>query len=479
MTTQYTTWIIGALVALVAIAAATHAILTKRQVSSSLAWVGLILLSPLVGAVLYALFGINRVRRTATARRSGTPQYVASRGGAGPADLLIDAELPPHFRYLKEIGRIGDRAERPLLPGNRIIPLVDGDSAYPAMLRAIDGAETSVALATYIFDNDVAGRAFHHALRSAVKRGVQVRVLIDDVGARYSLPPMTVALRRSRVPVARFMPALLHWRMPYFNLRNHRKILVVDGVIGFTGGMNIRAGTWLEKDPSHPIRDLHFRVEGPVVAEFQEVFAEDWAFSTGERLSGGEWFPDLEPRGSTLARGISDGPDIDFEQLSNIILGAITSARSHIFIQTPYFIPDATMVTVLGLAAMQGVEVSIVIPEKNNLILVQWASAAHFGTLLEFGCRIFLSPPPFDHSKLMSVDGGWSLIGSANLDPRSLQLNFEFNVECYDPDLARQLEELHLSRRAAAREVTLEEVQGRPVSVKLRNGVARLASPFL
>jgi cardiolipin synthase A/B len=477
--TQYSTLLIGFAVALIAVAAAIHAILTKRQVSSALAWVALILLSPLIGAVLYALLGINRIRRTATARRSGTPQYVASRGAAAPSDSLIEAELPPSFRYLKEVARIGDRAERPLLPGNRVFPLIDGDAAYPAMLEAINHAQKSVALATYIFDNDAAGKAFHHALRSAVRRGVEVRVLIDDVGARYSLPPMTLALRRSGVPVARFMPALLHWRMPYFNLRNHRKILVLDGTVGFTGGMNIRAGTWLRTEPTHPVRDLHFRVEGPVVVEMQEVFAEDWAFSTGERLSGEAWFPRLEPRGRTLARGISDGPDIDFEQLLNIVLGAITSARSHIFIQTPYFIPDATMVTVLGLAAMQGVEVSIIIPEKNNLVLVEWASAAHWRPLLECGCRIFLSPPPFDHSKLMTIDGGWSLIGSANLDPRSLQLNFEFNVECYDPELAGHLEALYRERRASAREVTLDEVTRRPVSVKLRNGVARLASPFL
>jgi cardiolipin synthase A/B len=467
-------------VAAMAVAASVHAILTKRNVGSAVAWVGLIWLSPVVGPLLYAVLGINRIRRAATARRSGTPRYEATRAAAEPANLLIERSLPPHLHYLTEITRVGDRAaERPVLPGNAVTALIDGDAAYPAMLEAISAAQHSVTLATYIFDSDRAGRAFHQALRAAVRRGIEVRVLIDDVGARYSLPPMTLALRRSGVPAARFMPALLHWRMPYFNLRSHRKILVVDGRVGFTGGMNIREGNWLETDPSHPVRDIHFRIEGPVVGEMQEVFAEDWAFSTGERLGGDAWFPELSPRGETLARGISDGPDIDFEKLQTIILGALSSARSHVSIQTPYFVPDETLTTMLGLAAMRGVRVSILAPERSNLTLVQWASEAHWVPLLERGCRIFLGPPPFDHSKLMIVDGAWTLIGSANLDPRSLQLNFEFNVECYDPALAGRIEAHYLERRAAAREVTLEEVRSRPLGVKLRNGVARLASPYL
>jgi len=477
---QFGPLILAVSIALIAAAASVHVILTKRNVSSAVAWVGLIWLSPLLGAGLYALLGINRIQRRASELRSGTPRFRGTRERALPAERLIREEMPAEYHYLADVGELADRAvERPVLSGNRVTPLVNGDEAFPAMLAAIEGAERSVTLATYIFDNDAAGRAFHHALRSAVRRGVEVRVLIDDVGARYSLPPMTLALRRSRVPVGRFMPALMHWRMPYFNLRNHRKILVVDGRIGFTGGMNIRVGAWHSKHPTHPIRDLHFRMEGPVVAEMQEVFAEDWAFTTRELLQGESWFPALKPCGPTLARGISDGPDVDFDKLPTIILGALTSARSHVFIQTPYFIPDPTLTAVLGLAAMRGVEVSILIPEKNNLVLVQWASAAHWGPLLERGCRIHLAPSPFDHSKMMLVDGAWALVGSANLDPRSLQLNFEFNVECYDPALAAQLELLYRERRAAAREISLVEVTSRPLGVRLRDGVARLASPFL
>jgi cardiolipin synthase A/B len=473
-------YVAGAGVAILALSASVHAILTKRQVSSAVAWIGLIWLSPLIGAILYGLLGINRIRRRATQLRSGTPRYEASRLEGRPGDDLIAESLLPSHHYLGKIARVADRAsDKPLLSGNRVTPLVDGDAAYPEMLEAIDGAERSVSLATYIFDNDQAGRAFLESLVRAVGRGVEVRILIDDVGARYSFPPTTNLLRRHGVRAARFNPALMHWRMPYFNLRNHRKILVVDGHVGFTGGMNIRAGTWLSTEPAHPIRDLHFRIDGPVVAELQEVFAEDWAFSTRERLEGNTWFPRLAPVGPTLARGISDGPDIDFEKLQTVIMSALTTARSSIHIVTPYFIPDSTMGTLLGMAAMKGVDVSIVLPERGNLVLVQWASEAHWAPLLERGCRIHLSPPPFDHSKLIVVDGVWSLVGSANLDPRSLQLNFEFNVECYDADLGKVLERFATDRIAMAREITLSEVRKRNIGVQLRNGLARLASPFL
>ncbi len=235
------------------------------------------------------------------------------------------------------------------------------------------------------------------------------------------------------MPLALFLPRWLPRVTPYANLRNHRKILVVDGRCGFTGGMNIREGHYPEVRPRHPIQDLHFRVEGPVVAHLQEAFAEDWVFCSGELLQGERWFPPLEPAGVSPVRGIADGPDEDFEKLRLTLLGALACARSSVLIVTPYFLPDAGLITALNVTALRGVAVDIVLPERNNLRLVQWASTALLWQVLEQGCWVWLSPPPFDHSKLMVVDGTWALVGSANWDPRSLRLNFEFNLECYDP----------------------------------------------
>ena len=214
------------------------------------------------------------------------------------------------------------------------------------------------------------------------------------------------------------------------------------------------------------------------MCELQETFAEDWEFCTEEQLRGEKWFPKLEPAGKIVARGILDGPDADLDKLQFAISGALSVACCRICIVTPYFLPNSAMISALNLAAMRGVEVDILIPEKNNLAYVGWAMNAGLWQLLSRGCRIWATQPPFDHSKLLIVDGAWSLIGSSNLDPRSLRLNFEFNVECYSHDFAAQLEAIFDEKKAGAREVTLESLDGRSLPVRLRDGFARLATPF-
>ena len=476
----YLTLLLSFLVAALTIVASVHAIMTRREVGTAVAWVGVIVLSPGLGALVYFLLGVNRIKRRAKERR-GTEELEYAALLPAPASLEdVRAGLGPNREHLLSIARLADNVTgRPLLPGNLVQPLVNGDEAYPAMIEAIDSAERSISLMSYIFDDDRAGKRFVEALGNARQRGVEVRVLIDAVGLRYSFPPVTGALRRAGIRVARFMPALFHWRMPYFNLRNHRKIMVVDGRIGFTGGINIREQYWQSLIGENHGDDLHFRIEGPVVAELQEAFAQDWTFTTRERLTGDAWFPPLAPAGKSLARGIADGPDVDFEKLHSTIMGALSVAREDIVVVTPYFIPDQRLQSSLMVAARRGVDVVIVLPEKVNLVLVQWASTAYWADLLEAGCRIVVTPPPFDHTKMMVVDGGWSLVGSTNLDPRSLQLNFEFNVECYDPAVAAQLCALVDDRLAIGREVTLADVRSRHFMRKFRDRLARLFSPYL
>jgi cardiolipin synthase len=216
-----------------------------------------------------------------------------------------------------------------------------------------------------------------------------------------------------------------------------------------------------------------------VVARLQEVFADDWESATGEPLQGERWFAELSEVGPVHARVVPSGPDDDFEKLRTTFLGALSCARETVRVMTPYFLPDSALISALNVAALRGVKVDILLPQRNNLRLVQWASTAELWQVLGHGCRVWLVPPPFDHTKLMLVDGVWSLIGSANWDTRSLRLNFELDVECYDPALAGSLEELVKRKLETAVPVTLADLDGRNLLYKLRDGVARLFSPYL
>jgi cardiolipin synthase len=473
-------WIILLSTGLVAALASAHVVLTKRDSRAAIGWVGVIWLTPIVGSALYVMFGVNRIHRRARQLRRKHGLTDSSRGHRHVEQEVLLQVLSDDATHLAPLSQfVSQLAHLPLLDGNRITPLTTGQAVYDEMLAAIDAAQRTVGLQTYIFDNDSCGRRFVTALEQAQARGVEVRVLIDDVGARYTFPSIKWLLRKSKIRFATFLPTLLPAQLHYTNLRSHRKILVTDGQLGFTGGLNIREGHLCEPDCRHPVQDLHFRVEGPVVAHLRETFASDWEFTTGERLDGQGWFPRLPPRGHTLARGIADGPDLDSDKIRLTILGAIGCARHSLEIITPYFLPEQPLITALNVAAMRGVSVHILLPERNNLKLVEWACMAQLWQMLQRGCRVWLTPPPFDHSKLMIVDGVWSLIGSANWDARSLRLNFEFNVECYDRDLAAELGAIIQKKRSSAREITLADVDARPTWKRLRDGVCRLALPYL
>ncbi len=456
---------------LLATLSAGHALLYKRDTRAVIAWVGLIVLVPLAGAILYWTLGVNRVRKRAIALR---PQGTAPAAGG---EAVAIAAPPPH---LAALARVGDRVGPfPLSAGNGVEVLENGDEAFPPMLEAIAAATKSVALATYIFDNDPVGERFADALVAAHERGVEVRVLVDAFGQHYSLRSMLRRLKRAGVRAAAFMPILRPGNMFSLNLRNHRKLLIVDGRDAFTGGMNIRAGNVLAVPSRHPIRDLQFRVRGPVVRQLMATFASDWAFTTREKLEGETWFPRLEAAGAVSARAIPDGPDEHFEVAKMIILAALGEARRRVAIVTPYFLPDASLISALNTAALRGVRVEIVLPAENNLRFVQWASHTLYWQVLERGCRIWHSPPPFDHSKLMLVDDEWVMVGSTNWDARSMRLNFELDLECYDEALAARLNDWFERRREASREVSQAEMDGRSLPVRLRDSLARLLSPYL
>jgi cardiolipin synthase len=286
-------------------------------------------------------------------------------------------------------------------------------------------------------------------------------------------------LRRRGIQAVHFLPTLVPWRAPYFNLRNHRKILVVDGRVGFTGGMNIRHSHRLEAQQAGSVADVHFELRGPTVRQLQEVFAEDWAFSTREALAEEDWFPPLEPVGEMAVRAVADGPDQDLEKIRWTLLGGIACAERRIKIQTPYFLPLRHLSTALQIAARRGVEVDLLLPQQSNLLLVHWASRSMWQEVLEAGCRVWLVPKPFDHSKLMIMDDQWSFVGSSNWDPRSLRLNFELNLECWSSELNAAIAEIFEDKKRRAYLLTPEEHERRGYGVRILDGATRLLSPYL
>ena len=459
--------------------AAGHVLLHKRDPRAAFGWVVVCCVLPGLGPLGYWLIGINRIRTRARDWQAKLPGNGAAEASFCSWSLLQGQSIAFSEEGYAALVSLADAVtRRPLLPGNRVVALHNGEQAFPAMLKAIAGARESVYLASYIFDSDGTGQAFVEALTQAADRDLDVRVLLDGLGERYSFPIARRLFKGSAVAISLFLPPSLSGRGLHFNLRNHRKLLIIDNGLGFTGGMNISDRHLANTSSRFQTIDVHFGIEGPVVGQMLEAFMEDWHFATGD-VSPPINYPEPLPGGTAFCRGISAGPNEDFEKLHWIILGAIGCAQRRLRIMTPYFIPDLTLLAVLNAAALRGVKVDIVLPAKNNLPFVNWASRAYFSELLEHGCRIYYQRPPFVHSKLLLVDDQYALVGSANLDPRSLRLNFEFNLEIFDRALVTSLTKHVDSVATDAWEVTQKGLDSLPVISRLRDNFAKLFSPYL
>lgn len=458
-----------------ALVASVHALLTRETPSSAFGWIGVSILFPPVGPLLYYMFGVNRVRIRA---RQLDRQ---SRHGLGAHQPGANAELRDYEAILDRrrlgLAAAGDRLlSWPIVAGNRVDVLHNGEQAYPPMLEAIEKARRFVYLTTYIFETNKVGKRFIDALGRAAQRGVDVRVLIDGVGEYYAWPgrrPVAL-LRRQNVQAARFLPPRLLPPSLRINLRTHRKILVTDAGIAFTGGMNIGDRHLIAE--KNGAEDMHFRFAGPIVRQIEAVFLFDWAFATGRQtsVSRGE----IAPAGNAACRSVENGPTRDAERLTTLIQTAIASARRRVLIMTPYFLPGPALIGALQSAALRGLDVQIVLPGKNNLPFVEWASRQALGELMLRGVQILYRPPPFAHTKLLVLDEDYALVGSPNLDPRSLRLNFELAVEIVDPDGVERLAE-HIQQVAGQSErYTLADLHNRRWPTRMRDSFFWLFSSY-
>lgn len=366
-----------------------------------------------------------------------------------------------------------------ILPGNQVTALDNGDEIFPAMLAAIRGAQRSITFETYIYWSGDIGREFAQALEERARAGVKVHVLLDWVGSQKIEDTMLEQMRESGIEIERYHP--LHWyTLGRMNNRTHRKLLVVDGRIGFTGGVGI-ADEWTghAQDPDH-WRDAHFRVEGPVVAQIQSVFIDNWITTSGKVLRGPDYFPPLEPAGDSPAQMFSSSPDGGSESMHLMYLMAITSAERSIDISASYLVPDELTRQALLDALARGVKVRIVMPgEHIDAEMVRKASRAQWGPLLEGGAEIFEYSPSMYHCKIVIVDDYLVAVGSTNFDNRSFSLNDEANLNVYDERFAARMTETFEADLAKSRRITLEEWRERPWRERAMERVAALFSSQL
>jgi cardiolipin synthase len=471
----------------------TWVLMAKSDSTSAVAWCLVILLVPFFGALLFILFGYQHVSRPLRRKRRHKQHYKAPaalarpEGEADPDAAFAGEEGPCKVTLLDGLAGLAQRFDGyPLTVGNKVEMYHEGEPAYHAMLEAVRGARHHIHMETFIFQPDAAGREFLDALTKKAREGVQVRLVYDAMGSLHLHASRLRELRGAGGKVFAFLPLNPFRRRIQVNLRNHRKILVVDGRVAFVGGLNIgdeylgkvrRFGFW---------RDTHFRLEGPAVRHVQRVFAEDWDFAAGEHLTDP---PDAKPGQSYFRPGPADGdvpvqvvesgPDRDLKAIREIYFAAILGARQRLWIASPYFVPDAGLRDALRLAGYMGVDVRFLGQCYPDKWIPQYAARYYWEEMLAADVKVYQYARGMMHSKVVLVDGKWASVGTANLDNRSLHLNFEVNCLFYDPKVVADLEaaflrdlgySIRLDRRVYAR---------RPFTGRLLENACRLLSPVL
>jgi len=487
-----------------------HILFTMRDDSErATLWLMAVILLPVVGIVLYLVAGISRLNTFGKRISSSVDRFIRERVAAEDQALRQYRELIGQFeepvstesgtmdftaaltRLRKRDGGMfhADPEDKPVLPlgvtalnGNKLELFCDGTDTYPAMLDSIRSARKNINLQSFILADDLIGREILSALRERAEAGVKVKVLFDKFGSLKS-SWFLHRCQSSRLPNLEIRPfshssLLTPWRI---QLRNHRKLLIVDGITAFTGGLNISQENIRTKD-HQGIHDFHCRVHGPIVGELQYAFLCDWFYaskSAPDDLFLREYFPLPERQGGDTVRLIASGHGYFFEGTENVFFTAAATARKSIWIVTPYFVPTHDFSKALRMASARGVEVRLIVPAINNHWYVKLASASFYEPLLADGVRIFERGEVFSHAKAMLVDGRWAFLGSSNCDVRSFRLNFELDLLVENGDFPGILQQQMLAELRKSVEITAEEFRRRNPARKLAESICALLSPVL
>jgi cardiolipin synthase len=467
-----------------------HCLQARREPSTTILWIAVAWSFPVIGPLLYVSFGVDRIPAKGWIKREHDEQFLAERRAREDESLPLAywravyemVAAQPRTEIEKQLGRAisSMQAEFPLLGGNDVQPLVSGSEAFPEMLRAIRAAHHHVHMQTFILGRDAVAREFLDALAERARAGVKVRILYDRFGSTRALLS-GFFLRYKRVPNMQ----LVGWtqanplkRQFQVNLRNHRKALIVDGTTAFCGGINIHD----QATKGGEIRDYHFRVRGPIVLELQYTFLRDWNFMTDEgpdELLRDCYFPRPHAAGRAVARLVNGGPSVGVDALWDTFFLAVTLARRQILLVTPYFVPAPDLLRALRGAALRGVDVRLVVPRRTNHLCAGLAAEALYEELADAGVRIYRRLRPFMHAKACIVDDTVALVGTANMDVRSLRLNYETNLAIYDTDVIGQLKRIVCEDEARSEELDILAWRGRSALRRLAENAASLLAPVL
>jgi cardiolipin synthase len=451
----------------------------RRQPTSTVAWILSIILLPYVGGLLFLFFGINRVqrrkRRIRTARESIGRRLPHHDPHHAAADKLSALNVTQ-----QRIASLTRRIETsPIVTGNRIEVLNDTNIILRRIEEAVLSAKDSIHLEYYIWQPDKTGMRLRDLIVERARQGIHVRFLYDGLGSLALTRRFLAPLIAEKGIAAPFVPGRTFRERWSFNLRSHRKIVVVDGRIGFTGGMNIGDEYLGRKKSLGYWRDTHLEIEGPCVNQLQRVFAEDWYYATGEELLAPQFFPPTHSAGSVMAQIISGGPDGNLREFHTLMFSAINDAQNQILLTTSYFVPTESLLAALCSAAMRGVRVRLLLPAKSDHWFVVYAGRSYFEELLDAGVEIYEYRRGILHAKTLTIDGCWSLVGSPNFDPRSLLLNFEVGAAMFDEGIATTLEDQFEKDLVHARRIDRDEWLKRPTRQIFWENACRLFSPVL
>lgn len=466
-------WLVNITITLVAI---SFIIMAKKDPTKTLSWIAVVALFEIVGVILYLTFGRNFRKERLFSKKNKTDKSQIEHIYHKQLNSIND--YTPVEEDLDITKLLWNNNRSLLTRTNKVEILNNGEATFGSILEAIGRAKRYIHLEFYIVEDDQIGNIVAEALIAKAQQGVEIRLIYDDVGS-WSLGSRFVnRLKQAGIKVYAFMPVAFPWFTSRINYRDHRKILIVDGKVGFTGGVNI-ADRYLKSGKREMWRDTHIKIEGSAVAMLHLIFMTDWHFVSKEELNAKIYLKPHPVDHNTPIQIASSGPDSNWASIMQTFFYAISSAKEHIYIVTPYFMPNQAILTALKVASLKGVDIRLLIPSRSDSKIVYCATRSYIDELLNAGIKIFMYQKGFVHSKLIMIDSEYCSVGTANMDIRSFEYNLELSALIYDKEVTKELESYFIADLADSKELNIKQWSKRSRKEYLLEALARLFSPFL